>query len=136
MAMALLLDTHTLVWMEEGSSKLGPSARRRISQALETGDVFVSPISFWEVGVAAQKGRLKLPATLSGWAQSVVEAGYNELPMSIRHAILASDLNWRHQDPADRILVATAINNQLTLVTADRAILGWDGTLSRLDAVK
>jgi PIN domain nuclease of toxin-antitoxin system len=136
MAIPLLLDTHTLVWMEEGSSRLGLSARRRIVEAYSSGDVFVSPISFWEAGIAARKGRLKLPATLLGWAQSVIEAGYVEAPITTRHAILAVELSWRHQDPADRILVSTAINEQLTLVTADRAILSWDGTLSRLNAEK
>jgi PIN domain nuclease of toxin-antitoxin system len=134
--MALLLDTHSLVWMDEGSPKLGLNARRRITDAFSAGQAFVSPVSFWEAGIAASKGRLALPASLRVWALSVLEAGYLEAPLISRHTILATELDWRHQDPADRLLVATAIVNALTLVTADRVILSWSGKLDRLDARK
>ncbi len=134
--MALLLDTHTLIWMEEGSAKLGLSARRHINQGYAADQAFISPVSFWEAGVAARKGRLKLPAKLRVWALSVLDAGYREVPITSRHTILANELDWRHQDPADRLLVATAIVEGLTFVTADRTILTWRGELHRLDARK
>ncbi len=132
--MPLLLDTHTLIWLDEGSDRLGAAARKRITDEFQDGLVYVSPISIWEVGVAARKGRVHLTSHLKPWAQSLFAGGYIEMPLKTSHSILASDLEWAHQDPADRFLVATALVENLTLVTADKAIHAWRGRLDRLDA--
>ena len=132
--MALLLDTHTLIWMDSGSDDLGPRARQAIQAAAKRGEAFVSPISFWEAGLAIRSGRLKLKGELAHWASAVMNAGYRELPIKTRHTVLMSELAWRHRDPADRLLVATAHVEGLTLVTADEKILGWSGDVERMDA--
>lgn len=132
--MPLLLDTHTLIWMDEGSDRLGAAARKRIADEFHEGKVYVSPISIWEVGVAARKGRVQLTSQIKAWTQSVFVSGYREMPLKVQHAVLASELDWGHQDPADRFLVATALVESLTLVTADKAIHTWRGRLDRLDA--
>lgn len=97
-------------------------------------EAYVSPISFWEAGLAVRGGRLTLNADLSKWAGAVLNAGYRELPIKTRHTVLMSELAWRHRDPAGRLLVATAQIEGLTLVTSDEKILGWSGEVARLDA--
>lgn len=132
--MPLLLDTHTLIWMDEGSERLGAGARKRITDEFQSGTVYVSPISIWEVGVAARKGRVQLSSQLKAWTQALFASGYREMPLKVQHAVLASELDWAHQDPADRFLVAAALVENLTLVTADKAIHALRGRLDKLDA--
>ena len=129
----ILLDTHVLLWHEKGDRRLGIQARERFVRAFPQGGLAISAISFWEVGMEIQKGRLDLRLDLTSWRQDLLEQGLAEIPVDGRIAARAGILHDLHGDPADRIIVATALEGH-TLVTADHLILDWPGNLNRLDA--
>jgi PIN domain nuclease of toxin-antitoxin system len=110
--MNLLLDTHVLIWWDEGR-RLSDLARR----AIETADtVYVSAASAWEVAIKIGLGRLRPTRTIEEAAE---ESGFLELPVTFRHAQRVSGLPALHRDPFDRLLVAQADLEGLTLVTRD-----------------
>ena len=131
----ILLDTHVVLWQELDDSRLGPQTRRTIEDAMQEGMVTVSAITFWEVGMRVQKGQLDLGLDLHAWRRNLLEEGLLELAIDGEIAVRAGLLSNMHGDPADRIIVATALNGH-QLVTADRRILDWPGHLSRLDATE
>jgi len=130
----ILLDTHTLVWLSEGSSKLGIESRQLIDNALKENELFVSSISFWEVAMLVDKGRLNMDESLSIWHSNLIRNGLQEIPLTGRIAIQSTTLIDFHGDPADRMIVATAINSTTTLCTADKKILSWKQELLRTNA--
>ena len=129
----ILLDTHVLIWQEQGDLRLGPQTRRVIARALQEDRTAVSAISFWEVGMRVQKGRLDLLFDLGVWRRDLLDRGLIEIPVDGGIATRAGLLPNIHGDPADRIIVATALEGH-QLVTSDGKILRWSGPLSRLDA--
>ena len=131
----ILLDTHVVLWQELDDRRLGPQTRRTIERALQESMASVSAISFWEVGMRVQKGQLELGLDLHVWRHNLLEGGLTELGVDGDIAVRAGLLSDMHGDPADRIIVATALEGH-QLVTADRRILDWPGNLSRLDATE
>lgn len=132
----ILLDTHALVWLDEGSLKLGKKSLAYIDEALKNSELFVSTISFWEIAMLINKGRLELQIEAVLWRQNLMHNGLQEIVISGDIAIAAAHLKDFHGDPADRIIVATAINTTATLCTADKKILSWESDLIRLNARK
>lgn len=130
----LLLDTHVLVWLVEGKEMLSPRGKELIAQAQRQGAVAVSVISFWEVARLAARERLRLNFGIVQWRFNVLSSGIQEIPLSGPAAIAATCLDEFHADPADRFIVATAMQQNATLLTADREILSWHGALQREDA--
>jgi PIN domain nuclease of toxin-antitoxin system len=108
----LLLDTHVLIWWDEGR-RLAAEARRAIADA---DSVYVSAASAWEVAIKIGLGRLRPIRTVE---QAVDESGFLELPVTFRHAERVGKLPPRHRDPFDRLLIAQADVEDLTLVTRD-----------------
>ena len=129
----ILLDTHVLLWHERGDRRMGPRARRTFERALREGEAAVSAISFWEVGMRAQKGRLDFLIDPAAWRSDLLDRGLVEIPVDGAVAARAGLLPDMHGDPADRIIVATALQGHL-LLTADSSILDWPGSLGSLDA--
>ena len=129
----ILLDTHVLLWFRFGNRRLGPKSREEIGRAVEEGESAVSAISFWEVGMQLQKGRLGFDLDLDAWRNGLLDQGLVEIPVDGGIAARAGLLQDMHGDPADRLIVATALEGH-RLVTADRGILEWPGRLSRLRA--
>ncbi len=129
----ILLDTQVLLWLLSNERRLGSQARRAIDQAWVAEEAAVSSISFWEVAMLQSKGRMTLLRDAELWRQSVLDAGLIEIAPHGRIATRAGLLANMHGDPADRIIVATALEGH-RLVTADQEILGWSGTLDRMDA--
>ena len=130
----ILLDTHVLVWLTEGMPELGRWARRDADAALVAGQLAVSAITFWEVAMLSEKGRLRMRQPLRAWRSDLLEAGLVELPVTGQVGIEAADLDGLHQDPADRLIVATAALGRAILLTADERLLGWNGPLRVQDA--
>ena len=130
----ILLDTHVLLWLDRDDANLGAVARQAISQAWPAGRLAVSAISFWEAALLHQRGRIDLRRPASQWRSDWLGAGLLELPLDGATALLGADLNGFHADPADRFITATALRHRACLLTADRAILAWPGTLERLPA--
>ncbi len=129
----ILLDTHVLVWSVSDESKLGERTRAVIDGAWSRNEVAVSAITFWEVALLQNKGRLDLQEDIDSWRTSLLDDGLHELPVDGQIGIQSVELNDLHGDPADRIIVATALNGH-QLVTADSRILAWSGPLDTLDS--
>lgn len=130
----IVLDTHALLWMDGNDASLGVQARRQIEDAWRMDGVAVSAISFWEVAMLAQRGRVVLPVAVEIWRADLLQAGVQEISIDGRIALLATSLQNLHRDPADRFIVATAIHHRASLVTADSKILEWEAELARQDA--
>jgi PIN domain nuclease of toxin-antitoxin system len=113
----LLLDTHTMIWAFSEPRLLSAQARAAIST--RENDVFVSVISPWEIAIKRAKKRLRAPEHLG----DVIEAHqFSLLPVLLRHTEAIGSMPKHHGDPFDRMLVAQAIIDGLTLVTSDRAL--------------
>ncbi len=130
----IVLDTHALVWLAEGSPKLGKKSRLLMDEALKAENLFVSVISFWEVAMLVEKRRLEMHMSVDAWRKSLIENGLKEVALTGDMAIYSAQLNNFHGDPADRMIVSTAISLTATLCTADEKILSWNQSLMRLDA--
>jgi PIN domain nuclease of toxin-antitoxin system len=134
----LALDTHVLIWLMNGDLKLGPSVRDRIERAGQTDEIIAPVAVFWEIAMLVGKRRLELEAPVASWARDVIaRPGLSVAPLTPEIAIEAYALPGRfHDDPADRMIVATARGLDATLVTRDRAILryGQAGHVSVLAA--
>lgn len=130
----LILDTHVLIWLDEGNPRLGRRALEAINEALVAGKLRVAAISFWEVAMLVEKRRLIINPELDKWRSELLQAGLNELPLKGATAIRAGQLRKFHGDPADRLIVATALDNAATLVTADEKILSWGQLKQKIDA--
>jgi PIN domain nuclease of toxin-antitoxin system len=113
----LLLDTHAMIWTFSAPQMLSVHARDAISA--EENEVFVSVISPWEIAIKRAKKRLRAPDDLG----NAVEAHrFQLLPVLLRHTAAIGSMPNHHGDPFDRMLVAQAIVDGLTLVTTDRVL--------------
>jgi PIN domain nuclease of toxin-antitoxin system len=121
----LLLDTHVWVRYINGESPLKKKAIETIDLARRTGDAFVSVISVWEIALLVRKGRLDLPFGVEQWVQRSLQLpGIQLMPFTPRIAIESVQLpDSLNKDPSDRILVATARIQGLTLMTRDKDIV-------------
>jgi PIN domain nuclease of toxin-antitoxin system len=117
----LLLDTHIWIWCLVEPSRLSSSVRAELEAP--GNELWLSPVSTWEILLLHAKGRIKLPGSISEWlAEAITHA--REAPLTHEIVIAASQLALPHPDPADRFLAATAAVLGLTLVTADQRLLG------------
>jgi len=123
----ILLDTHVLVWLDEGNSRLGAQSRDMIDMALSQERLSVSAISFWEIAMLVEKKRLEIKMDLQVWRRELLETGLQEITMHGFLGIQVANLPDFHGDPADRIIVSSALANSATLITADEKILAWQG---------
>ena len=130
----ILLDTHVLIWLDEGNTRLGRATLKKINAALIEGNLAVSAISFWEVAMLAQKDRVEIRMEIDVWRRELLESGLNEIPLLGTIAVRAGGLLDFHGDPADRMIVATALETPATLVTADEKILAWEKLAQKFDA--
>ncbi len=129
----IFLDTHVLVWLDQGSEKLGKNAQSKIDQAFGADRLAVSAIVFWELAILQAKGRIELPP-LQRWRRELLEMGLKEIPIDGAIGIQATEITGFHADPADRLIVATAIRWEAILVTADSHILTWSGEMQCVNA--
>lgn len=112
--MRLLLDTHVLIWWDAGAG-----LERDVEDAIRTADqVYVSAVTGWEIAIKVSIGRLRTTRRVE---DVVAESGFEELPVRLRHAQRSGSLPWHHRDPFDRMLVAQALDESLTLVSKDAA---------------
>lgn len=131
--MSLLLDTHAALWFALEDASLGKRSRALAAQALEESRLAISPISFWEIALLIQKGRLQSDLPSTELRLQLLDTGIVELPLTGEIALLSAALDLP-PDPADRFIAATAILHQATLLTADARLLEWKHTLKRENA--
>jgi PIN domain nuclease of toxin-antitoxin system len=115
--MKLLLDTHVLLWAASGSDRLSAVVRAEI--ASPDNDPIVSAASIWEIAIKRGLGRSDFVVDPRLLRRGLLDAGYTELPVTSEHAAAVAGLPPLHKDPFDRLLVAQAIVEGITLLTAD-----------------
>ena len=115
--MRLLLDSHAFLWAVSGDPRLSPRAAR--AMAGRDREAWLSHVSVWELTAKASSGRLAFPEPVAVMAGNF---GAKLLPITPRHIEATAELPPHHRDPFDRLLVAQAIEEGLTLVTADERI--------------
>ncbi|MFC1526586.1 type II toxin-antitoxin system VapC family toxin [Candidatus Latescibacterota bacterium] len=123
----VVLDTHVWIWLLNGDRALSPQAREAARAAAETGQVLVSPISVWEVGMLEARGRISFGADVGEWVrQGLAAPGICLAPLTPQIALASSRLPGSIPgDPADRLIVATARAHDAVLVTRDRDLLAY-----------
>jgi PIN domain nuclease of toxin-antitoxin system len=132
--MSVVLDTNALVWAVEGDRALGRRAEHVIDQAVLDGVAHVSAVSFWELSLRIRKGKFRLAQPMTDWRASILRLGVREVAIDGMIGIAANELPNLHDDPADRLIVATALGLGASLATSDARLLGWNGPLARIDA--
>ncbi len=129
----ILLDTHVLLWQQLGDPRLGDQTRGLLQLSLQEGTAAISAITFWEIAMRVQKGQLVFDLELYYWRNVLRGQGLVEIPVDGEIACRAGLLASIHGDPADRIIVATALGGH-KLLTSDERILAWSKTLDCVDA--
>jgi PIN domain nuclease of toxin-antitoxin system len=119
--MNIILDTHVVIWALENNSTLSDKAAEAIIDADNM--VFVSAASVWEIGIKRTMGKLEAPDNL---LEEIRLHRFSSLPISLHHAELAAKLPNIHKDPFDRMLIAQAMYEKLTLVTRDEVTSKYD----------
>jgi PIN domain nuclease of toxin-antitoxin system len=129
----ILLDTHAAIWfaIDQG---LGRQSQRLADRALAEDRLAISAFSFWELAMLIAKRRVRALKSAGEQRAKLLAAGIRELPLTGEIAILAAELENLNGDPADRIVAATAIAHEATLMTADENLLQWRHRLKRQDA--
>jgi PIN domain nuclease of toxin-antitoxin system len=120
--MKYLLDTHVWLWSSMQSDRLS----RRVAKALADtqNELWLSPISIWELTVLCRKGRFRVGPDISAWvAQTFSDLRLIEAPLTVEVALAISSISFSHADPADQFLAASAKVFNLTLITADDQLL-------------
>jgi PIN domain nuclease of toxin-antitoxin system len=114
----LLLDTHAFLWWVADAPALSARARRAI--AARANECLLSAASCWEMAIKVSIGKLELDGTVERFVPHHLSInGFQELPVEIRHAAAVSRLPFHHRDPFDRLLVSQALDEDLTVVSAD-----------------
>lgn len=117
--MRFLLDTHTILWCFNGSRLLTPRARLIIENGKN--EILVSAASAWEIATKVRLGKLPTGEELaSDLDHYLAQLGFDELPISIDHAVRAGRLAGEHRDPFDRMLIAQAQAEDLRIISNDR----------------
>lgn len=122
---ALLVDTNVVVWLLLGD-------RARVSEAAclaledERNRVAVSAVTVWEIAIKRSLGKLTIE---DKWARALAGLGFDALPVTAIHAEAVEHLPWHHRDPFDRLLVAQAATENLSLVSADSRLAAYGADL-------
>jgi PIN domain nuclease of toxin-antitoxin system len=116
--MKLLLDTHTLLWFIAGSASLSAYARSLIEDAAN--EKFVSIVSIWETAIKVSIGKMSLSAPFDVlFPHQLQTNGFGLLSVKVEHTSVVTTLPFHHRDPFDRLLIAQAIEEKMTLVSVD-----------------
>lgn len=126
MGVKYLLDTHVFLWLLGDSGLVGERVRGELAQP--ENELLVSSVSALEVATKVRLGKLDSARHLvATWSARVQDLRAVELPVSTEHALLAGSLDWPHRDPFDRLLVAQALVENLTMVTSDKQVSAVTG---------
>lgn len=127
--MRLLLDTHTFLWWNAADPQLSATAQDLI--AAPANEVFVSAATAWEIAIKHGLGKLTIPDPPSLYVPDRIHRnGFDSLPISVEHALHVNTLPHHHSDPFDRVLVAQAVVEGMTLLTKDPLITPYPVTVA------
>lgn len=125
--MKLILDTHLLLWAANEPERLSARARAYFDNAEH--ELLFSAASIWEVAVKSGLGRVDFKVDARLLRRGLLDNGYSELPITSAHAVFVESLPPVHKDPFDRILVAQANVEGITLLTADSVVASYSGPI-------
>ncbi len=128
--MKLLLDTHLLLWAAQGVDHLPMDARRVMCEP--ENELFFSVASLWEIVIKCGLGREDFKVDPQVLRRGLLDSGYFELPIFSEHAAAIATLPPIHKDPFDRMLVAQAIVEGITLLTVDMQVAKYPGPVQRV----
>ena len=118
--MKLLLDTHTLLWFALGDSQLSDQARGLIDDPAH--DMCVSPASYWEIAIKIRLGKYTLPNRYEDFMQKAIAGnGFDVLPVEFKHTAVLTTLPLHHRDPFDRLIIAQAMVEDISVISSDDA---------------
>ncbi len=128
--MRYLLDTHVFYWASASAKRISPTAEKIITT--RANEVFVSIATLWELCIKSSIGKLQLPGAMdrdpaAGFRQALALAAFHPLSIEVEHVAGARDLPLHHRDPFDRLLIAQALHENLTLVTHDDVFDNYRG---------
>ncbi|HKE14439.1 MAG TPA: type II toxin-antitoxin system VapC family toxin [Kofleriaceae bacterium] len=123
----ILLDTHALLWWALDPSRLSTVAQDRIT-AMEQQGGLASSISIWELGIKVRRGKLELGMDIEEFTRRVERSAVIELvPVGTAIWLRSLQLAWEHRDPADRVIVATALDRGVPILTKDEVLHRFGG---------
>src|SRR5690606_17299527 len=128
--MKLLLDTHVLIWAAGLPDRLSANARELIADA--DNDLFFSAASLWEIAIKSGLGREDFTVDARLLRRGLLDNGYSELPVASEHAVAVDGLPPIHRDPFDRLLIAQAMVEGITLLTADELVARYPGPIRKI----
>ena len=123
--MKLLLDTHLLLWAAGHPNRLSKAARKLLDKAAN--ELLFSAASIWEVAIKSSLGRSDFQVDPRLLRRGLLDNGYIELPILSDHVVALDSLPLIHKDPFDRLLVAQATVEGITLLTADSVVAQYPG---------
>ena len=128
--MNILLDTNALIWCLADPDRLGLAALNLLANPAN--QVYVSAASGWEIAIKVDLGKITVPPNLREWLPEALERSrLTPLPISLSHALGVENLPPHHRDPFDRLLVAQAVADRLTILTSDEVVGRYDVPLIR-----
>lgn len=128
--MKLLLDTQILLWVAGQPERLSPAARRQLSNPKN--ELLFSAASLWEITIKRSLGRDDFRVDPRVLRRGLLDQGYTELPITSEHAVSVDSLPDLHKDPFDRILLAQAFTEGVTLLTADAQLARYPGPVRKI----
>jgi PIN domain nuclease of toxin-antitoxin system len=126
----LLLDTHILIWAAISPQRLSADARDILNDPQN--DLIFSVVSLWEIGIKSALGRSDFRVDARLLRRNLVDNGYEELPIAAEHALAIGNLPMIHKDPFDRLLIAQALIEGVTLLTSDPLVALYPGAIRKL----
>jgi PIN domain nuclease of toxin-antitoxin system len=124
----LLLDTHAFLWWASSDPRLSQRAAGLIADG--ENEVFFSAASAWEIVIKSGLGRVQLPDRLERYLPDrIAHHGFAVLPVQLRHAIRINELPPLHRDPFDRMLIAQALAEEMTLISGDARVARYPVTV-------
>lgn len=124
--MKLLIDTHILIWSDLEPRLIAAPVRRALER--QSNELWLSPVSTWEAILLADRGQVRFSSTFEQWISAMTAAlSLMEAPLTHEVVLAAREIKVPHNDPADRLIAATARHYGLTLVTSDERLLRGSG---------
>lgn len=123
----IVIDTHVIIWWMKNPSELSTKARKEIAISEKKKEIFISTISAWEIALLVKKGKINLGIDVDKWIELLTRIPaihfiHVDNEIAVKSVYLP---NYPNKDPADRIIVATALNLGAKLITSDRRILSY-----------
>ena len=122
--MRYLLDTHVIIWYLEASAELPEEAEALIDNPEE--DVCICVVSLWEIAIKMNLGKLTLSLTLDELLDNIITRNFHIIQIENEHLLNLLKMPYIHKDPFDRLLISTALAEDLTILTADENIQKYD----------